>query len=599
MSKKIIDLEALSIFKDKELQDLRSKGFQGNVSGTYASVNALNNAFPNGNENTYLVESDGHWYYWNGSAWTAGGTYLSSSCDKSFSKTSSNAVENKVVTKAIEEGFDILQSKNLFDNSKRTDNYYVPYTTGIPVALSGYCYSNYIDVEGLSNVAFGRSTKAGIGSFHCCFYDYNYNFISGALATTDQPYVSVPANAKYLIFSCSMNQAPEVVASKGTTPIIGGANYCYYMRIVVPKTKSDVDVELTDIALFRRFLNTVDGMGNEKHNINLILPKGTYHINAYFDVDEQASSSFNGLFVPNYVKLVGKGEPEETILNLTLQAQNSQLSTINLAGTAGLKNLKITGTNVRYAVHDDFAVDTYGPIGEKYYRDVENCIFDTVTPVYGTYGSGTRSGAIWKFKNCILKDFSWHSNINFELPNDITFENCVFESSNYQGVRLKSLASGVDNKIHFIGCNVPMITCTEETTNIGYDFNIDGYGNNEIPVNWVNQSHPVHCFNDKMSILKSNTTYSKGMCIYKSSYIFGKANNPYVFDGILLEDAINGDFVTILNKGYYMARDLSLDSLDDGTLLTVTSSGLVAGSNNDKIVGRISTQWETKFVKIY
>ena len=573
---------------------------QGSPKGTYATLADLQAAYPTGTTGIYVVSATGYWYYWNGSAWTAGGTYLSSPCDKSFSKTSSNAVENKVVANAIEEGFDILQSKNLFDNSKRTDNYYVPYTTGIPVALSGYCYSDYIDVEGLSNVAFGRSSKAVIGSFHCCFYDYNYNFISGALATTDQPYVSVPSNAKYLIFSCGMSQAPEVVASKGTTPIIG-VNYCYCMRIVVPKTKSDVDIELPDASYLRYWLNTVGGMGNKKHNINLILPKGTYNMNNYFSDAESASSSFKGLFVPNYVTLVGDGQPEDVILDLVLNEQNSQLSTLNLAGTAGLKNLTVKGTNTRYAVHDDFATPDYGHNDDYYYRNVENCIFTTTNAVYGVYGSGTRSGAIWKFKNCIFKGFSWHSNVNFELPNDITFENCVFKSTSYQGVILKTLGSGVNNKIHFIGCNIPMITCTEETTDIGYDFNIDGHGNNDVPVHWVNANHPIQEFSDKICMLQSNTTYSKGLCIYKVSNIFGRTNSPYELDGILLQDAVNGDYVKILTKGYYMARDLNLDSLASGTLLKINDTGtsLVAGTTSDKIVGRISTQWQTKFVKLF
>jgi hypothetical protein len=49
----------------------------GNSSpkGVYATLSALQTAFPTGTTGVYLVTADGKWYYWSGSAWTAGGTY--------------------------------------------------------------------------------------------------------------------------------------------------------------------------------------------------------------------------------------------------------------------------------------------------------------------------------------------------------------------------------------------------------------------------------------------------------------------------------------------------------------------------------------------
>jgi lysophospholipase L1-like esterase/outer membrane murein-binding lipoprotein Lpp len=49
----------------------------GSPKGTYATLTALQTAFPTGTTGVYLVTADGKWYYWNGSAWTAGGTYQS------------------------------------------------------------------------------------------------------------------------------------------------------------------------------------------------------------------------------------------------------------------------------------------------------------------------------------------------------------------------------------------------------------------------------------------------------------------------------------------------------------------------------------------
>jgi len=49
----------------------------GSPKGTYGTVALLTTAFPSGNTNTYVVTTDGNWYYWNGTIWTSGGTYQS------------------------------------------------------------------------------------------------------------------------------------------------------------------------------------------------------------------------------------------------------------------------------------------------------------------------------------------------------------------------------------------------------------------------------------------------------------------------------------------------------------------------------------------
>jgi lysophospholipase L1-like esterase len=51
----------------------------GSPKGVYATLSALQTAFPSGNSNIYIVTADGGWYYWSGSAWTKGGTYQSAS----------------------------------------------------------------------------------------------------------------------------------------------------------------------------------------------------------------------------------------------------------------------------------------------------------------------------------------------------------------------------------------------------------------------------------------------------------------------------------------------------------------------------------------
>lgn len=47
----------------------------GSPKGVYSTLSDLETAYPTGAEGIYVVSSNGHWYYWSGSAWTDGGVY--------------------------------------------------------------------------------------------------------------------------------------------------------------------------------------------------------------------------------------------------------------------------------------------------------------------------------------------------------------------------------------------------------------------------------------------------------------------------------------------------------------------------------------------
>lgn len=50
----------------------------GSPKGVFANLSELQAAYPNGASGIYIVQSDGKWYYWSGTAWLAGGNYQSS-----------------------------------------------------------------------------------------------------------------------------------------------------------------------------------------------------------------------------------------------------------------------------------------------------------------------------------------------------------------------------------------------------------------------------------------------------------------------------------------------------------------------------------------
>ena len=65
----ILDTKVTNI--QSELQNVA----QGSPKGVYATLSDLETAYPTGTTGIYLVSATGHWYYWNGSAWTDGGVY--------------------------------------------------------------------------------------------------------------------------------------------------------------------------------------------------------------------------------------------------------------------------------------------------------------------------------------------------------------------------------------------------------------------------------------------------------------------------------------------------------------------------------------------
>jgi len=60
---------------DENLQTQVEALASGTPKGSYPTLVALEAAFPTGTTGIYVVTADGHWYFWNGSAWTDGGVY--------------------------------------------------------------------------------------------------------------------------------------------------------------------------------------------------------------------------------------------------------------------------------------------------------------------------------------------------------------------------------------------------------------------------------------------------------------------------------------------------------------------------------------------
>lgn len=97
--------------------------------GAYSTLTALQSAFPNGDNGVYIVSADGKWYYWNGSAWTAGGTYQSTTL------ASGIVTADKLNTQFDYRAY--LNSNENLNNIVDAGTYYVNAATNKPGGITG------------------------------------------------------------------------------------------------------------------------------------------------------------------------------------------------------------------------------------------------------------------------------------------------------------------------------------------------------------------------------------------------------------------------------------------------------------------------------
>ena len=92
----------------------------GSPKGVYSTVSDLTSAYPSGNENTYVVNADGGWYYWNGTAWILGGIYQDTCIDET----------NPVIFKIKKDLTNVFGDKPLSAALTTKDGYYFGLTYG-------------------------------------------------------------------------------------------------------------------------------------------------------------------------------------------------------------------------------------------------------------------------------------------------------------------------------------------------------------------------------------------------------------------------------------------------------------------------------------
>lgn len=154
----------------------------GSPKGVYVTLAALQAAYPTGTTGIYVVSANGHWYYWNGSAWTDGGTYQATQIEDGsidFSKFN----------------FLIAIPYNLINQNTITDNSFVDRNNGSIGSNNDFYATDFINVT---------PGKTYICSSECYLYALYNNgvYASGGNFGGSSQTITIPSGANQIRISC-------------------------------------------------------------------------------------------------------------------------------------------------------------------------------------------------------------------------------------------------------------------------------------------------------------------------------------------------------------------------------------------------------------
>ena len=130
---------------DNKIMDLENaieSVASGSPAGTYSTYDALVSADPN-HDRIYVVVETGNWYYWNGTAWTSGGTYLADSNYNDLSSKIELEITNDV---EITEGYFRDNYGTITAGSSYSMVRKLPLYPSQGVKVVGYGYSNIVAI---------------------------------------------------------------------------------------------------------------------------------------------------------------------------------------------------------------------------------------------------------------------------------------------------------------------------------------------------------------------------------------------------------------------------------------------------------------------
>lgn len=265
----------------------------GNPNGVYATLSALQSAFPAGTSGIYVITADGNWYYWNGTAWTIGGIYQAI------------AVTDEVISERQRTDLELLpKPTNLFNTASPflTNQYYD--TNGAIVNLTNFNDCALIDVsaEDQLMIAFNKhpTLPYAIGGYTGAFFDASNNWLSSVIIATgtvpSKKYISKPTGAKYFSMVYSSR---NIHADSSTIKIYGmsAVSFNDLFARTLKKMYGDISTERFSPLMFNAFPTNLFDINNSFTTDGYYDSTGTKVTSSSFNNSRLITASANETFI--------------------------------------------------------------------------------------------------------------------------------------------------------------------------------------------------------------------------------------------------------------------------------------------------------------
>ena len=518
----------------------------------------------------------------------------------------------------------LTASKNLFNIDNKIEDYYVKYQDGTLAPSISFIVVTVNDL--ISNTDYTYSNQGAINASgvsllqQMAFFDIDGNFVSGNIGGVNSITFNTGANIVTAKLTIAINRLDyqyqlELGASRGFYELYSNTIENTFLNPSLQNTLKDYTKEVktfsaTDYSKNYFNLRTaIESCTDTSKEYEIWLYSSVSNVlTEYFSEAEINDSLFKGLDVPNNVTLVNPNLNTEIVLRGFLDTSiygtttRNRVSTLNFVYNGGLKGIKVTAENLRYAVHDDISSDKVDAI-----RLVEDCVFEKIGTEGFTqaYGAGTRSGMQFTMRRskCTTDDegaaFSNHNNSSFTSPCKIVLEDNHFESvKGYNSVAFGSIGSGQDDVIEMRGNFISSgIRLYEEGATSGIDFKLSGYGNSKVPV-YIEQTDAVqytYLFNEDVETLKNRagSTITKGKLVYLNDSGTGgiramSSSKPNQTYGIAFEDILTQELgkVKPFTSGQWIAlTDTLLTGTATGDKIGIDANGILEITTGAEYIG--------------
>ncbi|MDT0160251.1 hypothetical protein [Bacillus sp. AG4(2022)] len=261
-----ISPKADKAYVDTNLASVNSKvdGIDRGYGGTYATLAALQTAFPTGDSKRYVVSADGKWYYWNGTTWTAGGVFQSTGIAKNTITAGHTTFINT--------------SENLFDlsSNENVNGKYIA-TDGTVSSLANSKITHKIPVSAgdtirtVQNETFGPTSKGYF--FKGGYYTKSGVYVGEIKATSS----SFDINGNVFSFTVPSGLAIDHVKinfdsrSESTFMVVKNVSYpSTYIPFINPKLSPDIKVDYSSL------VNIPTTPEQSKTNLEVIAPSKVF-----------------------------------------------------------------------------------------------------------------------------------------------------------------------------------------------------------------------------------------------------------------------------------------------------------------------------------